>query len=149
MDELRADGSDHDFREGGRPMSRLLLAVAIEDAAVGPQGAKEAVAMALEPLGGVQVLRVAMYEQEQMRMEGGTFDPPKPKPAPTTRGGQVPARSSPQPMAPMKNCFSCGCYRSGQGRDYSGNSYWGTCGRTGQPVYEIGKGCPAWVRLGG
>lgn len=129
-------------------MSRLLLVVAIDDAAVGPQGAKEAVAMALEPLGGVQVLRVKMYEPEQMRMEGGTFDPPKSKPAPATRSGQAPARSLSQPPAPMECCFSCGCYRSGRGQDYSGKSYWGTCGRTGQPVYDLKSRCAGWTRLG-
>lgn len=130
-------------------MSRLLLAVAIEDAAVGPLGAKEAVAMALEPLGGVQVLRVKAEEDEQLQMAGGTFDPPRPKPATPARRGQAPAGGSSQPPAPMKNCFSCGCYRSGRGRDYSGISYWGTCGRTGEPVYDLKIRCAGWTRLGG
>ena len=47
-------------------MSRILLAIAIDDAATGPQGVKEAVAMALEPLGSVQVLRVKVQEPEQL-----------------------------------------------------------------------------------
>ena len=47
-------------------MSRILLAVAIDDFAAGPQGVKEAVAMALEPLGSVQVLRIKVQEPEQL-----------------------------------------------------------------------------------
>ncbi len=50
-------------------MSRVLLAIAIDDFMDGPQGAKEAVAMALEGLGRVQVLRVKIQEEEQLRME--------------------------------------------------------------------------------
>lgn len=50
-------------------MSRLLLAVAIDDFAAGPQGAKEAAAMALEGLGRVQVLRVKIQGEEQLKME--------------------------------------------------------------------------------
>jgi len=42
------------------------MTVAIDDAAVGPQGAKEAAAMRLEPLGRVQVLRVEVDEDEQL-----------------------------------------------------------------------------------
>lgn len=48
-------------------MPRLVLTIAIEDAAVGPQGAKEAAAMALEGLGGVRVLQVQIQGDEQMR----------------------------------------------------------------------------------
>ena len=47
-------------------MSRLLLSIAIDDAGVGPQGAKEAVAMALEGLGRVMVMRVTAQEPEQL-----------------------------------------------------------------------------------
>lgn len=130
-------------------MSRVLLAVAIDDCGLGPLAAKEAAVMRLEPLGRVQVLRVKVEEPEQMRMASGTFDPPKPKPAPAIRSGQAKARSLSQPPAPMKCCFSCGCYRSGQGRDYSGNSYWGTCGRIGKPVYDLKNCCAGWTRLGG
>ena len=50
-------------------MSRVLLAIAIDDFMDGPQGAKEAAAMALEGLGRVQVLRVKIQEEEQLRME--------------------------------------------------------------------------------
>ena len=39
-------------------MSRVLLAVAIDDWGLGPLAAKEAAVMRLEPLGNVQVLRV-------------------------------------------------------------------------------------------
>ena len=39
-------------------MSRVLLAVAIDDWGLGPLAAKEVAVMRLEPLGNVQVLRV-------------------------------------------------------------------------------------------
>lgn len=47
-------------------MSRVLLAVAIDDWGLGPLAAKEAVVMRLEPLGNVQVLRVKAEEDEQL-----------------------------------------------------------------------------------
>ena len=52
-------------------MSGLLLAVAVEDAALDEIiGVKEAVVMALEHLGrDVRVLRVEVREEEQMRMK--------------------------------------------------------------------------------
>lgn len=51
-------------------MSRLVLTVAIEDY-VGPLGTKEAVALALEPLGGqVRVLRVERQGAEQITWGG-------------------------------------------------------------------------------
>ncbi len=46
-------------------MSRVLLAIAIDDFMDGPLGAKEAAAMALEKLGRVQVLRVKILEEEK------------------------------------------------------------------------------------
>ena len=52
-------------------MSRVLLAVAIDDFAVGPQGAKEAAAMALEKLGRVQVLKVKVLEEKQVKIWEG------------------------------------------------------------------------------
>lgn len=134
-------------------MSRVLATIAIEDAAVEPLGVKEALVMAVEHLGGVQVLSVEVQEPEQLGMAGGTFAPPKPrpkssppKPAPS---GQAPARSSRRPQTAMECCFTCARYRSGQSRDADGNPYWGVCGRTGQPVYDLKNRCPAWARLGG
>lgn len=51
-------------------MSRLVLSVAVEDYGE-PMGAKEAVALALEPLGSqVRVLRVERQEAEQMTWGG-------------------------------------------------------------------------------
>lgn len=52
-------------------MSRILMAVAIDDWGLGPLAAKEAAVMRLEPLGNVQVLRIKMEEDEQMRIERG------------------------------------------------------------------------------
>lgn len=49
-------------------MSRVLLAIAIDDFSVGPQGAKEAAAMALEKLGRVQVLQVKVLEEKQVKI---------------------------------------------------------------------------------
>ena len=47
-------------------MSRVLLAVAIDDWGLGPLAAKEAAVMRLEPLGNVRVLRVKVEEDEQL-----------------------------------------------------------------------------------
>lgn len=54
-------------------MSRILMAVAIDDWGLGPLAAKEAALMRLEPLGNVQVLRVKVEEDEQMRIERGGY----------------------------------------------------------------------------
>lgn len=55
-------------------MSCVLAAVSIEDFGVEPQGVKEALAMRLEPLGRVRVLRVKVLEEEQMKMGGNGND---------------------------------------------------------------------------
>ena len=47
-------------------MSRILIAVAIDDWGLGPQAAKEAAVMRLAPLGTVQGLRVKVEEDEQL-----------------------------------------------------------------------------------
>ena len=52
-------------------MSRVVATIAIEDFGAGPQGAKEALAMAVEHLGGGRVLEVKVLEEEQMRMGEG------------------------------------------------------------------------------
>ena len=50
-------------------MSSVVLTIAVDDLAAGPLGAKEAAVMALEPLGGVRVLRVEVREPEQLGFE--------------------------------------------------------------------------------
>lgn len=55
----------------GRVMSYVIAAIAIDDFGAGPQGAKETLAMALEPLGAARVLRVEVVEEEQIKMGGG------------------------------------------------------------------------------
>lgn len=47
-------------------MSDLYAHIVIKDAAVEPLGVKEAMAMALEHLGGVRVLSVELREPEQL-----------------------------------------------------------------------------------
>ena len=54
-------------------MSRILMAIAVDDWDLGPLAAKEAAVMRLEPLGNVQVLRVKVEEDEQMRIERGGY----------------------------------------------------------------------------
>ena len=131
-------------------MSDLFARIAIEDARVEPLGVKEAIAMALEPLGGVRVLEVQLQEPEQTRMADGAFAQPKPrpKPSPPTPGGQATARSSRRPQMAMECCFSCACYRSDRHQDAAGTPYWGICGRTGEPVYDLKKRCAGWRRVG-
>ena len=136
-------------------MSGALIHIAVDDLAVEPLGVKEAVVMALEHLGGVRVLEIQLQEPKQTRMVGGAFAPsnsrprtgPKsPSPPPS---GQAPVRSSRRPQTAMECCFNCACYRSDQNRDADGNPYWGVCGRTGRPVYDLKNRCGAWARLGG
>ena len=50
-------------------MSFVIATVRIEDFGAGTLGVKEALAMRLEPLGGVRVLRVEVREEEQVSME--------------------------------------------------------------------------------
>ncbi len=50
-------------------MSFVVATVRIEDFGEGTLGVKEALAMRLEPLGGVRVLRVEVREEEQVSME--------------------------------------------------------------------------------
>ena len=49
-------------------MSRLLITIAV-DAADDPLGAKESAVMALEPLGGIQVLGVEEERPEQLSLQ--------------------------------------------------------------------------------
>lgn len=55
-------------------MSRVLTTIAIDDFGVGTLAAKEALVMAVEHLGGVQVLSVEIQEPEQIKLGS----PPKP-----------------------------------------------------------------------
>ena len=134
-------------------MSCLFLALAVEDANVTSQGVKEAVAMALEPLGGVRVLRVDFREPEQMSMMGEAKRPPSSAPAhePTRAvpAGQAPAqahaRRSSQTV--MECCYTCACYSSEPGRDETGRQFWGYCGRTGRPVYDLKGRCGTWAQI--
>lgn len=136
-------------------MSGALIHIAVDDLAVEPLGVKEAVVMALEHLGGVRVLEVQIQEPEQTRMAGGAFAPsnprprPGPEPSPPPPGGQAPVRGSRRPQTAMVCCYNCACYRSDRSQDTGGNWYWGVCGRTGQPVYDLKSRCGAWARLGG
>lgn len=136
-------------------MSYLLLALAVEDANVAPQGVKEAVAMALEQLGGaVRVLQVDVWEPEQMSMTGGTartpHSVPAQAPARTAPAGQASARAKghASPQTVMECCYTCACYSSEPGRDETGCQFWGICGRTGRPVYDLKKRCGGWARIG-
>lgn len=52
-------------------MSCVVATITIDDFGAGPQGAKEALAMAVEHLGGVRVLLAEVREEEQIRI-GGT-----------------------------------------------------------------------------
>lgn len=51
-------------------MSFVIATVRIEDFGAGTLGVKETLAMRLEPLGGVRVLRVEVREEEQVSMGG-------------------------------------------------------------------------------
>lgn len=138
-------------------MSDLYAHIVIKDAGVEPLGVKEALTMALEHLGGVRVLEVQLQGPEQLGM-GGAFAPSRPRPKPPSPApkspppppsGQAPAHSSRRPQTAMVCCYNCACYRSDRHQDASGNWYWGVCGRTGKPVYDLKDRCGAWARIGG
>ena len=111
-------------------MNCILVTVAIEDAALDPMGAKEAVAMALEPLGGVQVLQVDIQEPEQMSLAGTV---------PGTRGSDASGSCG------MDYCVRCAHYQKQRGQDESGRAYWGVCKLTDNPVYRMSGHCKDWV----
>ena len=55
---------------GAAPVSRIIVTLAVDDVVgADPLGIKETVAMALEPLGQVRVLRVETAMDQQMRMD--------------------------------------------------------------------------------
>lgn len=57
-------------------MSRVVATIAVDDMGVDPLGVKEALVMAVEPLGGVQVLWVDIQEPEQLGLNGVAPPPP-------------------------------------------------------------------------
>lgn len=144
-------------------MSRVLLAVAIDDWNLGPLAAKEAAVMALEHLGWARVIRVEIEDDEQLSVLGEAKRPPRavsaPAPPPASAPASAPApprpadkpkpqaRRQPKPSQPMECCFNCARYCSGPGREASGRSYWGTCGPIGAPVYDLKDRCSAWAPL--
>lgn len=50
-------------------MSRAVMTIAIDDLAVDLLGVKEALAMALEPLGAARVLNVEVHGPEQLGLD--------------------------------------------------------------------------------
>lgn len=134
-------------------MSRLILTIAVEDAAVGPQGAKEAVSMALEPLGGVQVLSVNVQEPEQLALNGAA--PARPavparraeKAAPRGQARTAPPSGHPKPYIPkeMPCCLSCASFRPAwKGYGEPGQLHYGKCQDTNKPVHSLSARCGAW-----
>ena len=69
-------------------MSRVVAAIAVDDMGVDSLGVKEALSMAVEPLGRVQVLWVEIQEPEQLGLEG-VAPPPPAHPAPKTGRNQA------------------------------------------------------------
>lgn len=124
-------------------MIRALLTIAVDGMSVDPLGVKEAVSMALEPLGGVRVLQVDVHEPEQLGLERVIpAQPARPAgQAPSTDGRKAPQKAKWQGMA---CCLSCGYYRQSGGRNEMGRLYWGVCGRSGRPVYDLKERCAAW-----
>ncbi|MDE6588795.1 MAG: hypothetical protein K2K53_00320 [Oscillospiraceae bacterium] len=134
-------------------MSYTVITAAIDDMAVDPLGVKEAVAMALEPLGRAHVLQVEAREPEQMRIEGVVHARP---PAPRTSAGRdkLPDRQAPTASAPSRpgrsgdsdlvGCCTCACFCREPGWDEKRQGYWGRCGKTGRRVYKLWAQCGAW-----
>lgn len=140
-------------------MSCVLVTFAIENAAVDPLGAKEALVMAVEHLGDVQVLRVDAREPEQLSIGGkapeqGTAPAASPhRPAPVPSGRQAnaaPSRLESRGLRPsrvnMACCLNCEFYRKESGLDEAGKFRWGVCRLTGRSVRELRDQCGSWTQ---
>ena len=136
-------------------MSYMRVMLGVEDADVGPQGAKEAVAMAVEPLGAVRVLWVEVNEPEQLGLDGTALPRPahpsgnQARSAPSGGQAQTGRRiGRPRPYAPeqIEACFNCAQYRKLPGWDDAKQGFYGRCAATGKPVYTLGGRCGAWRR---
>lgn len=134
-------------------MSRVVDTIAVEDMGVDPLGVKEALAMAVERLGGVRVLAVDVQEPEQIKMKGASPARPAAPPRRTEKaapGGQAPAASAPsrpKPYVPAKEvcCLYCGDFRPAwEGHGTPGQLCYGTCRFTGEPVHNLADRCAAW-----
>ena len=141
-------------------MSCMIMTIAVDSPSVGPQGAKEAAAMALEPLGGVRVLKVDVREPEQMLVGAMVPESQSQPPAsidrrtPAAPDGQAPAGRLPAAQrrrspcrTGMACCMTCDFYRQEPGKDEQGKVRWGTCEQTGRPVHRLIDRCGAYVRV--
>jgi hypothetical protein len=130
-------------------MSFVVATVRIEDFGAGTLGVKEALAMRLEPLGGVRVVDVQTMGGEQMQIPGTDrrqAPPPHPGPAPApAAGGQSRVRARPRAGTAMECCLSCAHFQMKQGWDADEKLRWGDCVHTGKPLHEINKRCDAWA----
>lgn len=131
-------------------MSDLLMSISVKDADIDPLGVKETIAMALEHLGMVRVLRVEVQEPEQLGLNGMAPARPAASPMPPP-GGQAPAAgASAQPGRRASRpigwaaCENCVNYQKEYSRDERGTPYWGRCRETGRLVYELKGQCRAW-----
>lgn len=137
----------------------LLMTFAIDDPAIEPLGAKEAVTMAVEHLGFVRVLHVDTREPEQLTLDGAAPEGELPpavslrRPAPVPPGGQArtanprPESRRPRPgRGNMICCKNCEFFRYEPGRDEAGGFRWGICRRTGRAVRELKEECGSWTQ---
>ena len=131
-------------------MSRALITLAVEDAAEDPMGAKETVAMALEHLGGVRVLRVEVQTPEQQRIDG--VIPSRrtaPPPAIENRGGGQARSCAAKDLTQCTStrimaCCNCALYRQDPGWDGGKIAFYGRCLKNGRAVYRLFDLCRAW-----
>lgn len=155
-----ASRRDHRCGAGGVGAGYLLITLAVESAAADALGAKEAIVMAVEPLGGVQVLSVEARWDEQLELDGVPQGSRNRPPAsvdcgpPAAPGGRAAAngpsaaqrRRSPCRTG-MACCMTCDFYRQEPGKDERGKVRWGTCGQTGGSVYRLIDRCGSYVRV--
>lgn len=122
-------------------MSSAVLTVVAGNVAGDALGVKEAVAMALEHLGGVRVTQVRIVEDEQLSINS----------AKGTAGGAAKPQSAAhrKPAVYIDCCCTCVRFAEERGADERGKLYWGICKRTGKPVYDMKNRCGAWARAGG
>lgn len=136
-------------------MSDALITIAIKDMTVEPLGVKEAAVMALEHLGGVQVLQVEVREPEQMKL-GGAATERRTSPChtpPARQDPDKPASAHPAPGRPKRSvptdmfcCLTCASFQKEHGQDAAGSFYWGKCGQSQKLVYSLRDQCEGWER---
>ena len=122
----------------------LIVTVEIRGVEGGAQGAKEAVAMALEGLGGARVTEVRCVG-DQMALDGTGARPEPDPPTPRPRDGE---RKAGRRGSPFRACLNCGARSGEPGTLVGGKLAYGVCAVSLDPVRDLHGLCPRWTAGG-